>query len=192
MIRPELLVPQINTVGLVAYYKLQFGLMTAGKVFDYSLGGAVGTLNGSDIVPVFPGFSFNGTDDFIDVGNHGGTIRSIAIWVNHTEGAGNIYPLDLNGTAFISIEVSQLIGNGMGPGLVEFVDGIVGTAVSKEVWHLISMTISERTASDLDIGRVEGQGLFDGKIGEVMLFNRALPATEMRSLYELTRHRYGV
>ena len=54
------------------------------------------------------------------------------------------------------------------------------------------MTISERTASDLDIGRVEGQGLFDGKIGEVMLFNRALPATEMRSVYEITRHRYGV
>ncbi len=184
--------PQISTVGLVAHYKLWAGLTTTGTVFDYSLGGNTGTVTGTDIAPTYPGFSFNGIDDFIDVGNQGGTIRTIAIWVNHAEGAGNTHPLDLNGTAFISIEASQLVGNGMGPGLIEFVDGIAGTAVSRDVWHLISMNISDRTASDLDIGRVEGTGLFSGSIGEVLLFDRVLSAPDMKSMFELTRWRYGV
>ena len=83
--------PRFSTKGLVAHYKLWFSTMTAGKVFDYSLNGHTGTLNGTDIAPTYPGFSFNGTDDWIVAADHndfsfGDSSTdfpfSVSVWVN--------------------------------------------------------------------------------------------------------------
>ncbi len=191
MIEPELLVPQINTAGLVARYKLQYAPMNATTVFDYSFGGKPGTLTGTNIAPVFPGFSFNGSDDFIDVGNQGGAIQTIGMWVKATSIAGNDYPIDLNGTDYLSIESGEVTANGFsGPDTI-YVDGIVGTTITAGKWHFIAISHSSFTASDLDIGRAEGVGLFTGSIGEVLLFSDALEAQHIRSIYELTRSTYG-
>ncbi len=193
MIKPELLVPQVNTVGLVAHYKLWAGLTTAGDVFDYSLNGNTGTVTGTDITPVYPGFSFNGTDDFIDVGNQGGTIMTMAMWVNAASIGGNDYPLDINGGTFISIESGEIVDHDMGPSTIIYVDGVTGTTITAAAWHLMVVTTpAPLSASDIDIGRVEGQGLFTGKIGDTMLFDRVLDATDVKRVFGVTRWRYGV
>ena len=64
--------PQINTVGLVGHWKLWDGLMTTGLVFDYTCRNHVGTLQdgGTTLVPTYPGFDFDGTDDYISVTDH--------------------------------------------------------------------------------------------------------------------------
>lgn len=163
-----------------------------GKLFDYSLGEKPGTPLGTDIGPTYPGFSFNGTDGFIDVGNQGGAIKSIAIWINVTSIAGFNYVIDLNGTDYISINADSVGGSGFA-GSTFYVDGIAANTITAATWHLIGLTISTaKTASDLDIGRVEGQGLFTGKIGDTMLFDRELSAPDMKSIYSVTRWRYGV
>jgi hypothetical protein len=72
--------PQINTVGLVAYYKLWAGLTSAANVFDYALKGFSGTPTGTDIAPAYPGFKFNGTDDYIDVGDISANANTIFLW----------------------------------------------------------------------------------------------------------------
>ncbi len=191
MIEPELLVPQINTAGLVARYKLQYAPMNATTVFDYSFGGKPGTLTGSNIAPVFPGFSFNGSDDFIDVGNQGGAIKTICLWLKSPDVQATSFPLDLNGTDLFKIEGGELDPGGFA-GSTIYVDGIAAVAVSNDTWHCVGLTIATaKTASDLDIGRVESVGLFTGKIGETMLFDRELSAADMRSIYELTRSTYG-
>ena len=64
MIKPELLVPQVNTVGLVAHYKLWAGLTSTASVFDYALNGNTGTVTGA--TPAYPGFLFDAVDDEID------------------------------------------------------------------------------------------------------------------------------
>ncbi len=192
MIKPELLVPQINTVGLVAHYKLWAGLTTAGEVFDYSLGGNTGTVTGTDIAPAYPGFAFNGTDDFIDVGNQGGAIKSICLWLQSPDVVSASFPLDLNGIDLFKMEAGELDAQGFA-GHTAYIDGIAGVVVSNDTWHCVGLTISTaKTASDFDIGRAEGQGLFTGKIDEVMLFDRELSAADMKSIYELSRWRYGV
>ncbi len=192
MIKPELLVPQINTVGLVAHYKLWAGLTTTGEVFDYSLGGATGTVTGTDIAPTYPGFSFNGTDDFIDVGNQGGAIKTVAIWIKPTTIIGFDHFIGFDGgTSFIFIEDGSIDVGGI-TGDTSYIDGIVNDMLTAGKWQLSSLTFDAVTASDLDIGRVEGQGLFTGKIGDTMFFDRVLSAVDVKNIYSVTRWRYGV
>lgn len=184
--------PQISTIGLIAHYKLWAGLTNGATVFDYSLGGELGTPTGSDIAPAYPGFTFNGTDDFIDVGNQGGAIKTVLQWVNATNVTGFDYPIDLNGTDYMSINAGSVGANGFA-GSTIYVDGVQANTITADNWHLIGLTIATaKTASDLDIGRVEGQGLFTGKIGETMLFDRLLSPADTKSIYELTKWRYGV
>ncbi len=192
MIKPELLVPQVNTVGLVTHYKLWAGLTTTGEVFDYSLGGATGTVTGTGIAPTYPGFSFNGTDDFIDVGNQGGAIKTLLLWIHATSIAGFDYPIDLNGTDYIIINTGDVGANGFAASTF-YVDGVAASTITAGNWHLIGLTIATaKTASDLDIGRTGGVGLFTGKIGDVMLFDRVLSVADIKSIYSVTRWRYGV
>ncbi len=192
MIKLELLVPQVNTVGLVAHYKLWAGLTTTGEVFDYSLNGNTGTVTGTDIAPTYPGFSFNGTDDFIDVGNHGGAIKTVGLWIHPISIAGNDYCIGFDGgTSFVfinegTVETNELINPTI------YINGVVTSSVNAGKWQYLTVSFNAITASDLDIGRVEGQGLFTGKIGETMLFDRVLDATDVKSIFELTRWRYGV
>lgn len=184
--------PAISDVGVVARYKLWAGLTTTGEVFDYSLGGKPGTLSGTDIAPDYPGFSFNGSDDFIDVGNQGGAIKTVAVWILSPDVQTASFPLDLNGTDFFKIEGGDLDPGGF-VGRTLYIDGVAGVAVSNDTWHCAGLTIATaKTASDLDIGRVGGVGLFTGSIGEVLLFDRELVVADMKSLFELTRWRYRV
>lgn len=164
-----------------------------GRVFDYSLGGKPGTPTGTDIVPTYPGFSFNGTDDFIDIGNHDGLIRTVLLWVKPTGIGGNDYPIDLNGTDYLTIETGTLTKNGFAGGTtVLYTDGVAAATTITANWHLIAITdTSVVFAGDVDIGRIEGQGLFTGKIGDVMLFDKTLSAPDVKSIYELTKGRYS-
>ncbi len=192
MIKLELLVPQVNTVGLVAHYKLWAGLTSTGEVFDYSLGGATGTLTGTDIAPTYPGFSFNGTDDFIDVGNQGSGIKTVLLWLFSPDVIPASYLIDLNGTDYILVEGGELDPQGFA-GETGYVDGVAAVTVTNNTWHLVGLTLpTAKTASDLDIGRVEGSGLFTGKIGDVMLFDTELSAADIKTIYSVTRWRYGV
>ncbi len=188
----ELLEQSINTKDLVAYYKLWHGLTSTGSVFDYSLNGKIGTPTGTDIAPAYPGFAFNGTDDFIDVGNQGSGIKSIMLWMKIASIAGNSYLIDLNGTDYIWFDEDAVMAAGFA-GSTLYVDGVTSNDITVNTWHLIGLTIATaKTASDLDIGRVEGQGLFPGKIGDVMMFSTVQSVAAIRTIFEITRGEYGV
>ncbi len=184
--------PQISTLGLIAYYKLWAGLTDGSIVFDYTLGGGPGTPTGTDIEPAYPGFSFNGTDDFISIAKRLSTINTVLLWVKPTNIAGTDYPIDLNGTDYLTIETGTLTKNGFAGGTtVLSVDGVTAATAVTANWHLIGITdTSGKNASDVDIGRVEGVGLFTGSIGETMLFKRMLSVADIKSIYELSKWRY--
>ena len=171
----------------------------ARRVFDYSLNGNTGRLeNAQDpslaqLSAKFPGYDFDGSSMFIDVGNQGSAIKTVAMWVKPTGIGGNDYPIDLNGTDYLTIETGTLTKNGFAGGTtVLYTDGVAATTVTAN-WHLIGITdTSAKTASDLDIGRVGGQGYFAGLVGEVLLSTHALTAVDWQNLYETTRRKYGV
>lgn len=63
--------PQVNTVGLIAHYKMWDGLMTDGEIFDYTCNGNGGSLQDTDdpitLIPTYPGFYFDGVEDYITI-----------------------------------------------------------------------------------------------------------------------------
>ncbi len=190
---------QVDTVGLVAHYKLWTGLAGT-TVFDYSLNGAAGTPAGTDISPVYPGFSFNGTDDTINVGDLDalvGSVLSVALWVNNADVAGQEFPLGLNAvTDFINIDTGVVKITGFGAESL-FVDGIAGTAGVTTIdatWHhLVISAGGAMTANAVEIGSALGTvAFYEGLIGEVMIFNTTKTAAQAKSLFETTRSRYGV
>ncbi len=192
MIKPELLVPQVNTVGLVAHYKLWAGLTTTTTVFDYSLNGFTGTVSGTNIVPAYPGFTFNDTDDVIDIGSGPGAVSTVLMWVNPTDVAGTDHPISLSSAILLKIVTGTLEAEGFTGGVsILYIDGIAATTVTAN-WHLIGITDTvAKNASNLDIGR-ERSRRFAGIIGDTMLFDRVLTAADVKSIYSITRWRYGV
>ncbi len=186
---------ELSTLGLVAHYKLWAGLTTTGTVFDYSLNGLTGTVNGPTIAPAYPGFSFDGGQDVIDIGTGPSSVKSVSIWIKQADISGNEFPIDLNGTDYISVVSGAVTVNGFTAASL-FVDGVSGTsgvtAIAADTWAYIVVTdTTASNATDFDIGRVTAS-LFEGTIGEVMLFNRVLLIDEVRSIYEVTRSRYAV
>ena len=185
--------PNPDTKGNVAHYKLWDGLTTTGEVFDYSQGGFTGTVTGTDIAPSYPGFSFNGTDDYIDVGAGPASVKTVAMWLRQTDIAGNEYPIDLNGTDFISVVSGAVTVNGFTAADL-YVDGVIGTSGVTSVvageWSFVSVTdTTASNATDFDIGK-ETANFFEGAIGEVWLNSNVLSASEIKSMYDLTRWRY--
>lgn len=177
----------IDDVSVKAYVR---------QVFDYSLNGNLGTMKDANTVITlrakYPGYEFDGTNNFIDIGNQGSAIKTVVMWVKPDDVAGNDYPIDLNGTDYLTIETGTLTKNGFAGGsTVLYTDGVVATTITAN-WHCIAITdTSAKTASDLDIGR-ESTNYFNGLIGEVLLSTNVLTPTEIRSLYETSRRRYSV
>jgi len=210
--------PQVNTVGLVGHYKLWAGLTSAALVFDYSLNGNDGVVSGSDIEPVYPGFSFNNSDDLINCGNDSSlqfsTTFSVSAWINATS---------LTNFDSIVTKTDAGFNNGWSvywnSNVIRFVINAganIATVAFTEtgVWHHVAVTYDGATmriyldgvagtpksfagsvtdnTNDVQIGLRAGGSAWDGKIGEVMIFNVDKAAAEIKSIYEITRWRYGV
>ena len=185
--------PEPSEQNLVAYYKLWAGLTGATTVFDYTLNGLVGTVTGTDCEPAYEGFSFNGTDDKIDVGTGPASVKSLTIWMKVADIDGNEYPIDLNGTDYLSIVSGAVTVNGF-TGEILYVDAEVATsgvtAIAADTFAFIVITATTAANADnFDIG-AGGQAWFEGKIGEVRLYSSVLTVPEIKSIYELTKWRY--
>lgn len=179
-----------STNGLAAHYKL-WAELTATTVFDYSLNGFPGVVDGTDIAPTYPGFSCNGTDDNITLDSGPTSVKTVAMWVKPDDIAGTDYPIGLNTTDYLAIVTGTLTINGFAGGTaIRYVDGVTATAVTAN-WHLIGITnTNAKAASAASMGSRVSATFFAGIIGETRLYDRVLTPAEMRSVYELTRWRY--
>lgn len=110
--------PQVNTVGLIAHYKMWDGLMTTGEIFDYTCNGHGGSLQDGDdpitLVPAYPGFHFDGTDDYILIADHADftpilTPFSISAWINVNNSVD--FGIAIKGIQGIDAEWAFALGN---------------------------------------------------------------------------------
>ena len=185
------LYPVPSSKGLVCSIPMYYGTTSGTLLYDETGNGYNGTATNSP-VPKFPAFQFTAASSmYIDIGAAYNGIKTTALWVKPNAISGTDYPIDLNGTDYLTIETGTLTANGFAGGTtVLYVDGVVGTGVTAD-WHFIAITdTSGKNASDLDIGRKDA-GYFDGLIAGVRLYKDVLTASEIRSLYEITRQRYA-
>lgn len=245
-LKPQFVIPQVNTVGLVLYYKLWAGLTTTATVFDYSLSGNNGTPSGTSIVPANPGFDLAGSDEYFDTGSPFQlTFRgsfTIAMWVKLDDG--RPAALDTLFGEFDSVGANSRVSISVGAftGVLTFIyesEGNSGTNAATNTsafidnqtpWIFIAVTmdatvegaggkliyvngsIATLGASDGDttgvtssaftsttnvfIGALNTDGTdtenVAGLFDEPMIFNVAKTASEVQSIFESTRWRYGV
>lgn len=128
---------------------------------------------------------FDGTDDYIDYGSIG-SVQSYSLWVEPDSITSTTdYVLDLNGTDYLTIVNGTVTLNGQ-TGTI-YVDGVAGSTIPDITDpHLISVVLdSAVTASDCDLGRVEGSGFYDGLAFDLRLYSTTLTASEVQELSSL-------
>ena len=166
------------------------------------------------------GRSFDGGDDYITVPQHvsipsGATARTIQAWVyldNHSDWNSIIRWGEADSEKLCSFATKVTSGY---LGLYFYGDDHdSGVAVGTGAWHLVSATfigttsklylddslISTKsdhgavntTATDVWIGtnEIQDNNWFDGVVGEIMLYNRALTLLEIQHNYLATKWRY--
>ena len=218
--------PQFSTKGLVAHYKLCVAPMTVGSVFDYALNGNTGTITDSDspitLRPAYPGFEFDGANDYIDIGK-GATIQNlndftISVWVFSTN-IGSVDKILTQVTGAISDgEVDfGFIGGDKVRMRADTLISILSSVLEENTWyHLAVVVIADDNAKlyidgneDADdssigttapyfhaapnviIGATSTPGsFFAGKIDDIRIYDRALSAADVLSIYLITKHRY--
>jgi hypothetical protein len=124
------------------------------------------------------------TDEWIDIGNQGSSIKTIALWAKPDSVAGTDYLIDLNGTDYLTVISGTVTQNGFASGTqIIYVDGQVASTITAD-WHFVVLTSTiGYMASDLDIGRLENTGYFNGVVWDLMLFDRVLSPDEIKRLY---------
>ena len=218
--------PRVNSVGLVAHYKLQHGPMSSGKVFDYSLNNNQGTVTGA--YALYPGFYFDATDDIINCSS-GSTVDNIftgggtVAWWQRSDGRGESNLGFAIGKTKWSV---YMITDASTMRFYQAFDGDDGAwsfAITSGVWQHVAVvynngattnnpvvyvngasvtatetgtptgTFDSDAAADLVIGNTAATtNTWEGAIGEVMVFSITKTASEIKSIYELTRHQYQI
>ena len=185
--------PEVSDASEVLHLKLW-----EGTIFDYSLNGFAGTLSGGTGTPtsVPPGFEFvAASTQYIDLGQGPTSVKSVSIWIKQDDIAANEFPIDLDGTSYLSIETGKVTVNGFTAAIL-YVNGAVGvsgtTTIAANTWsHIVITDTTAEDAADLDIGRVTA-AYYDGFISDVRLYSTVRTPAQIRDFYNQTRWRYGV
>lgn len=131
------------------------------------------------------GLEFNRatSTNYIDLGNVGGTVRSIAFWV-YVDDATSEKIIDIDGTDQIETNASDQITGTSFPGSVTYyVDGVAGARVLKDKkWHHVVITDTTGVSpTNMDIGRV-GTAYFQGKIDDLRFYSTVLTQADVTRL----------
>ncbi len=164
-------------------------------VFDEAQNGFNGVPTNSP-VPKYPGFDLVSASSMsIDVGAGPTSVKTVAMWVNLDSITANTdYPIDLNGTDFLTVVNGTLTKNGFAGGTtILYTDGVAAavTLTAGRWYHIAITDTSAKNASDMDIGR-ETANFTDGIVAGVKLYDIVLTPTQMKTLYELERWRYQI
>lgn len=127
---------------------------------------------------------FDGTDDYVAIGNTGTAVKSISFRVHpdsvtsHTD-----WVIDLNGTDYVTIVNGTVTVNGFAAATTTiYVDGAVSSTVTAAAHTVTIVSDTAFTASDLELGRLSGTGYLDGRLFDVRLYTDELTAAEALSL----------
>ena len=120
---------------------------------------------------------FDGVDDYLDIGNAGTGIQTIAFWLKTA--SLTQYVIDLNGSAYVRLNAGTVTATGFTSPTI-YIDGVQSTTFPADNnWHSVIITTGTGiSASDMDIGRVEGLGFARGKIDDVRIYTRTLAVND--------------
>lgn len=159
----------------------------SGDTFNAQSGSqaATATTTAKTLGRIGQAMNFDGNSDYIDIGNAGSGIKTIAFWIK-ADDISSRKIMDIDGADQIEINASSEITATSFPGTTSiYVDGSSASAVVTTGWHHVTITDTTGVnASAFQIGRVSTE-YFDGIIDDIRVYNRALSASEVGRLYDL-------
>jgi len=180
-----------NKGGPVAHWKLNDG--SGSTAYDETNNNNDGTLYGEMATSSLYGWttgkygsalSFDGVDDYVDVGDTSQNIKTISFWLKANANNKKILDLDA-GTHYIEIDSSNEIqAQGFSSPTI-YIDVIEGSQISTYQWHhVVVITNTAVDANNVDLGRVVSTGgYFDGIIDDVRFYNYVRTLNEIRLDY---------
>jgi uncharacterized protein (TIGR02145 family) len=166
--------------GPVAYWSFDEGY--ASTTYD-RIGNNDGTLQSNTLWvdgKFGKALSFDGTDDYVSVGDIGMEINAVSFWIYADNDSKDIIDFD-SGTHSIEVSGGTVSATGFSSPTI-YINGQEETALTTGAWHHIAVTTDTAFNSNaVDIGTETS--FFDGTIDEVKLFNRALTTEEVLAEY---------
>ncbi|MFH1820642.1 MAG: hypothetical protein ABH805_01905, partial [Candidatus Nealsonbacteria bacterium] len=175
-----------NRGGPVAHWKMDEG--SASTAYDSTENNNDGTLKwmststqGGWVEGKYgSALSFDGTDDYVDITDVSGQVRTISFWVKRADGS-NKDIIDL-GTPEIKVSSDAIISTGL-TSPTYYVDGSRSTALSANVWHhVVIIDTANINASDVDIGKASSN-YFYGLIDDVRVYEYVRTQEQIRQDY---------
>lgn len=162
--------------GLVSYWPL-------GNIQNDSCPDIVGSSNGTttnlteaDLANAYNQYrsslDFNGSDESISIGDlSGNSIQAVSFWAKPDSTSASF--IQLKSSTQRSIEVSAgTIGTTGLPGTTVYNNGKASTVLQASIWNNILVVFNAVTdADDVLIGK-EGANFYDGKMADVIMWNR--------------------
>lgn len=176
------------TKGPITYWSLNEGYGTdvndsTGNAYDGVLGSgsSAPSWRTSDFCYIGSCLQFDGSNDYVDIGAAATEVRSLSFWIKSTDASDQI--LDLNGSAYVTLSSGSVTATGFTSPTI-YVNGVVSSTVAANRWsNVVITTATGINASDMDLGRIEGVGYFQGFIDEVKLYDFVLSAQQVKLNY---------
>lgn len=153
-----------------------------------SLNGTFKTANTEPVVAtnkfgLSKAWSFDGTNDYIDLGNLG-TVRSVVLLLKLDSTTGGLFYLTTSLTSKIDSDTISATGTNFSPTI--YVDGAASSTLSDTSgWHTIALSnASNLTASAFRLGS-DNSTYLDGTIGAVVVTSTTLSAEYVKALHQL-------
>jgi hypothetical protein len=146
------------------------GNCNSGNTAEAWNNGTTGKLNSS--------LDFDGTDDFVDIGNTARTdIWAISFWAKPSDTTEKF--LQLSASDSIEVSSGTVTVTGFGTETV-YVDGRQTTTFPDANWHHVTVVSSSAiTANDVELGRISSTYL-NGQLDDVRIYNYTLSATQAK------------
>lgn len=184
--------PQPTSSGLVA--DLPMAEFSSGAViWDRTGDGYDGTATNSPTL-AHPGVDLTAaSSQYVDIGTGPNLVKTVSLWVKPDDIAGTDLFISLNNSDYLGASTGAVTVVGFtAPSM--YVDGTLGTSgvttMTARWTHIVATDTTAANASNLDIGRLLAT-YYDGLVADVRLYDRALTAQEIFSLYNLQRRKYG-
>lgn len=158
------------------------------SAFDKSGDNHTGTLNNSPAwlnttsCKIGNCVSFNGSNQFIDVGNGLSTVRTIEFWVypeTTTEFLANL----TSTTDYIWIDDGTITAAGLASPTI-YVNGSQTSTIAADTWsHVVITTATAENASNLNFGRTQDANYLEGRLDHIKLYDYVLNQSQVAWQY---------
>jgi hypothetical protein len=173
--------------GLVGYWSFDGGDMGTTSAYDLSGNDNIGwTIGGpkKTIGKIGQALEFDGVNDYITMGDVGGSIQTISFWMKAPDVTSKKL-INIDGADQIETSASDQVVATSFPAATVYVDGVLTSSVRDGQWHHVTVldTIGV-SGTTFEVGRVSST-YFDGLIDDVRVYNRALSPQEIQRLYKI-------